>query len=227
MLKVKFFLGVALLFLVGMPSTASAVILIHEILADPPTGILGDANRDGIASSANDEFVELFNSSLGAVDISGWSINDAVRERHVFFGGTLIQPQSLLVVFGGGVPDLPGIPWQVASTGTLSLNNSNETVTLLGLHDELIDQVFFGSEGGNDQSLVRSPEAGKNLFIKHMLLDNAQDRRYSPGEFINPPIVAAAQPPATAAVPEPATIGYLTIGFISYYAVRRREKGVV
>ena len=49
-------LNLILLFAVLVPQ-ADAVIVISEILADPPAGAAGDANGDGVTSSNDDEFI--------------------------------------------------------------------------------------------------------------------------------------------------------------------------
>src|SRR3989344_5867995 len=103
-----------LFFTLCSTNSANAFILINEILADPA----GDANGDGIISTAQDEFIELLNSSDNPVDLSGWKLSDAIQIRHTFTLGTILSPHSFLVVFGGGSPVLPGINWKVASTGT-------------------------------------------------------------------------------------------------------------
>ena len=61
-----------------------AVVVINEFLADPPAGLAGDANRDGIRSASDDEFVELFNTGMADVDLSLWSLWDSTSLRHKF-----------------------------------------------------------------------------------------------------------------------------------------------
>jgi uncharacterized protein (TIGR03437 family) len=49
-------------------------VIINEILADPPDGIAGDANHDGVRDSSHDEFVELINTTARDLDISGYEL---------------------------------------------------------------------------------------------------------------------------------------------------------
>ena len=102
--------------------SAEALLLMTEILADPPAGVPADANGDGIVSATDDEFIEIFNPSLDAVDLSGWYLTDNIKTRHIFSSGFSLPGQGIVVVFGGGSPGLE-INWVLASTGTLSLNN--------------------------------------------------------------------------------------------------------
>lgn len=234
-------LGLAGLCVFVPQGQAQAFIVINEILADPPPGLLGDANADGVGSTTQDEFVEFFNPTTNVIDISGWSLSDAVRTRHIFTSGSIFLPQGILVVFGGGRPQLPDIDWFTASTGTLGLNNDTDIITLLNQNGEPMDQVTYGREAGQDQSVVRSPEGTGSIFVQHLSLVNANERRFSPGYFINPIVVTEPDvndPPGQDAqdgpvednnsqganpnVPEPATICYLALGLGSMLLRRRK-----
>lgn len=194
---------------------AQAFVFIHEFLADPASGLAGDANNDGIRHSYDDEFVELFNLSSDAVDISGWTLSDATAERYSFTADTWIQANSAFVVFGGGSPNLPGIDWQVASD-SLSLNNSGDTITLRDADGLLIDSYAYGSEAGNDQSITRNPEGARGGWIKHTDLSNSGGRLFSPGYLVN-------DVRQTSTVPEPATFVLMATGFFGM-AVRGRTR---
>ncbi len=165
-------------------SEALAFIAINEILADPPAGIAGDANGDGVGSSTQDEFVELLNFGANNEDLSGWYLNDAVKTRHVFPYGTVLAADQYLVVFGGGTPVLPGVNYQVASTGTLSLNNTTEEVFFYNNNGQLIDHVSYGAEGGKNQSLARYPEGSAAGFVLHSTIPEAQGKLFSPGRSV-------------------------------------------
>ncbi len=52
--------------------------VINEIHADPDGSLAGDANGDGTRSSSQDEFVEIVNRTGSDVDVSGWTLADAV-----------------------------------------------------------------------------------------------------------------------------------------------------
>jgi uncharacterized protein (TIGR03437 family) len=86
-------------------------VVINEILADPPDGIAGDANHDGIRDTADDEFIELVNSTTRDLDLSGFllltrsltSTTDTLRHR--FPPGATLPAGTALVIFGGGSPN--------------------------------------------------------------------------------------------------------------------------
>lgn len=209
--------------LLCLTARAEAFVFISEILADPPVGLSGDANNDGVTSSTGDEFVELFNNGGSAVDLSGWSLHDSINPRHVFPVNSILSADEILVIFGGGAPQLPGINWQVASSGGLSLNNSGDTVSLFDTDGQLVDQIVYGSEAGRDQSLARSPEGDGDQITQHLLLPDAAGRRFSPGFFVDPPVQTEIPDSGAAAVPEPATMLSLAAGLISLGRLRKGD----
>jgi hypothetical protein len=144
-------------------------LVINEILADPDA-TNGDANGDGTVSTSQDEFVEIVNNSNSAIDLSGYQIFDAVGVRHVFPNGTFIQPNDVIVVFGGGTPTgFDHLDVQTASAGFLGFNNGGDDVIIKDPSDITVTSVTYGSEGGDNQSLVRNPDV-TGSFVKHSTL---------------------------------------------------------
>jgi hypothetical protein len=137
-------------------------IVINEILADP-TGI--DANGDGTVDTQQDEFVELVNNEIFAVDITGYTLSDGNGVRHIF-GSVIIPAGGSVVVFAGGIPTgIQGIS-TIASTGSLSLNNTGDSVTLEDNSSNVVVSYTYGSEGNNDQSLGRNEDIFGS-FVQH------------------------------------------------------------
>ena len=162
----------------------SEVVVINEILADPPSGMAGDANGDGIRDSNHDEFVELLNIGLRPIKLSGWQLCDrGAKEgrRFTFPAGTWIGPGERVVLFGGGNPT--GAEAQVfADDGRIGggLSNSGDAVYLIDPTAlDTLARAAYGSEGGKDQSLVRHPE-GRGAFVQHGLFP-ANGAAFSPG----------------------------------------------
>jgi hypothetical protein len=198
---------------------AGAFVLINEVLADPPAGLAGDANKDGAGSAAQDEFIELFNGADEDIDVSGWYLSDALKPRHIFSAASRVPGRGFLVVFAGGAPFLPGVDWQVASSGALSLNNDGDGVSLFDRAGALVDQVSYGSEGGHDRSLVRWPEGAGDMLVLHSGLPEAGGRSYSPGTFVDGTKYSAHHTAsgATAAVPEMPEIYYVGLGLVAIF----------
>ena len=166
------------------PPDPTADWVINEIHADPDA-TAGDANGDGTVNTSQDEFVEIFNNTGAAADISGWTISDAVGVRHTFPAGTVVPDQCTVVVFGAGGPvgGFGGSEVQTSSSGQLGFNNSGDTVTL---NDGVVDvvAVSYGSEGGDNQSLTRDPDI-TGEFVKHAGATGSAGALYSPGTPID------------------------------------------
>jgi hypothetical protein len=174
----------------SVPFTVLSEIGINEYLADPPDGLAGDANGDGVRDSADDEFVEIMNRTDAPVDIGSFSISDADAQRFVFPAGTLIPAGEVAVVFGGGHPQggfgNAGANGLVFTAGGLSLNNTGDTITLKNSAAAAIESVTFGSsEGGANQSLNRNPDGGGITFAPHSTIPGSAGRLFSPGAQVN------------------------------------------
>ncbi|OGW97267.1 MAG: hypothetical protein A2Y04_01990 [Omnitrophica WOR_2 bacterium GWC2_45_7] len=209
---------------------ARAFVVINEILADPAAGLNGDANRDGVGSSSQDEFIELLNYGSNTVDLFQWTLSDATKIRHVFPSDTLLSPYQYLVVFSGGTPSLVSVQWQSASTGSLGLNNTADTITLKNGEATVIDQVVYGSLAGHDESIARYPEGSGTEFVRHSDLFGSEGNLFSPGKSVHGgPIdpgdnVTTSNLQATASVPEWPSLIYFGLGWCSLWAYTRKVK---
>ena len=158
-------------------------LVINELHADPDASIAGDANGDGTRDGSEDEFIELVNVSGADLDISGWTLSDAVDVRHTFPGGTVVSNNCSVVVFGGGTPTgtFGDAVVQVASTGFVGLNNSGDTVTVSNGGGDVVS-YSYGSEGGNNQSLTRDPDiTGPDPLVQHTSATGSGGALFSPG----------------------------------------------
>ena len=156
-------------------------IVINEFLADPAADAPGDANGDGIRDSSDDEFVELVNVSGADLDVSGWSISDAVQVRHTFPTGSIIPAGCSAVVFGGDTPtgSFGGAVVQIASTGSLGFNNGGDSIIIDDGASSTLAYVY-GSEGENDQSVTREPDI-TGTFVLHSEAAASGGTLFSPG----------------------------------------------
>ena len=173
-------------------------LVLNEVLFDPASDdsgttdvIEGDANGDGERSSSQDEFIEFFNNSNSALDISGYSVSDASLLRHTFPEATIIPAKGVLVLFGGGIPTGTfgnGIV-QTANVGNgtnsddfqLSLNNSGDIITVKNNADDIVLEYSSSATGishSENQSVTRSPDITGN-FALHM--DANASLSFSPG----------------------------------------------
>ena len=152
----------------GMSNTASATtsgatnpakVILNEILANEP------------GSTVASEFVELVNVGGTSIDISGWTIADAVGMRHTFAAGTTLAAGKPIVVFGAasGIP--AGTPYAVAcSTAALNLGNSGDTVTVKNASGTVVDTYTYASglAATDGVSMNRSPDtSATGGFVLH------------------------------------------------------------
>lgn len=170
-------------------------VVINELLADPPDGLNGDANHDGVRDTSDDEFVELVNSTAHDIDLSGYQLqsrsltatNDT--QRHRFAQGTRLFAGAAIVVFGGGSPNTSspvfgGSQIVKASTGGLSLVNGGGVVTLRKPNGEIVTSVAYGASlnlrGDQNQSLTRAPDITGELTL-HSTAPGSNKTLFSPG----------------------------------------------
>ncbi len=198
-----------------LPSSANALLVINEVLADPPA-ITGDANGDGVVSATQDEFVELVNTGSQPVSLAGWTLSDAIAVRHLFSATSVLPANEFFVVFGGGSPQ-GFIHTAIASTGGLSLNNSGDTVTLRNDHGQVIDALTYGAEGGMDVSLTRVPD-GAGSFVKHTTVSAAP---FSPGTTVGG---QSALMNTGVHTPEPSSLIIMGSGLLVLPRLRRRRR---
>jgi uncharacterized repeat protein (TIGR01451 family) len=172
-------------------------VVINEVLADPPDGLAGDANHDGVRDGTQDEFVELVNGTSGEViSLGGWTIRTRATgsttetTRFTFASGTSLPAGQAIVVFGGGSfnpsDTVFGCAQVVKATTTagLSLTNSGVTVLIRDASGNLITEFSYGGstgrDGDNNQSLTRSPDV-TGTFVQHTTAGGVNPRQYSPG----------------------------------------------
>jgi hypothetical protein len=133
------------------PPPGTARVIINEVLANEP------------GSNVAGEFVELLNVGTAAADLSGLSLGDAMATRHTFPAGTTLAAGRALVVTGA-----------TASTGTLSLNNGGDTVTLAA-GATVVDRVTYAASLGavDGVSMNRATDGAPTAaFVLHTTLSS-------------------------------------------------------
>jgi len=164
----------------GAPQAAFSSVVIDEILADPPAGIDGDANRDGERHTYHDEFVELFNANTQSVSLAGWKLGDDDTDPQRWFtfpADAVIPSNGRLLLFGGGTPTGFTLPVFV-DDGRIGngLTNGGDTVLLVDATGDTVD-IIFGENWKSDQSQARTPDG---TFAGHTSLSNPEIP-FSPG----------------------------------------------
>ncbi len=144
-------------------------LILVEFLADPPNGLIGDANGDGERNASQDEFLEFFNPTDAAIDLSGMTIYDADLLRHQIPYSTIIQPNQLFLVFGGGEikRTFDNTVVQKASSGRLSLTNIGDRIMLRDSLQNIMLLHDYEAEASANQSIVFCPIEKEAEFINH------------------------------------------------------------
>jgi len=145
----------------GSPTdTSNAAFTIGT--ATPAQVILNEILANEAGSNTAGEFVELVNVGGAAADISGWTISDATSTRHTFPAGTTLGAGKAIVVFASASAIPAGLTNAVgSSTGSLSLANGGDTVTLRNGSAAIVDQIAYSSSlsGTDGVSMNRNPDA--------------------------------------------------------------------
>jgi len=150
------------------------LVAINEVMPNP----------DGYDTDA--EYVELVALSDAPVDMSGWTLSDAVAVRHVFPEGATLLPNQAVVIYSGGVhDDVPNAI--VASSGALGLNNTGDKLVLAHPDGTVADAVVWTS-CDSGMALNRIVDAGPvaELVPHAQLGGNASPGFTATGHFWTP-----------------------------------------
>ncbi|MGA1397624.1 MAG: lamin tail domain-containing protein [Schleiferiaceae bacterium] len=167
---------------------AGPSVVINEVLYDPSnSGLLGDANGDGVYVQDEDEFVEFINTGSQPLDVSGWKVYDASAlssgtPRHVFPAGSVIPSGKALVLFGGGTPtgSFGGAVVQTTTTGAMNLNNAGDVMTVTDAQDSVMLTFDVTPYSDNpNESYTRSPDI-TGEFVQHSTVGSGT-LLFSPG----------------------------------------------
>ncbi|MCO6400316.1 MAG: DUF11 domain-containing protein [Verrucomicrobia bacterium] len=134
-------------------------LLITEVFADP-TNAVEEAY----------EWIELFNPLAAAVDMTGWSIRDALPGQVDALPSFVIQPGEFVIIaastnaFAAEHPGYTGRVFQVAD-GTLGsgLNNFADGVFLLNPSSTAVDAVSYGGSAAAFSPAVPVPPQGQSI----------------------------------------------------------------
>ena len=220
----KFFLTLLLIFPTFVANADDvSVITINELLIDPTVGSGGfDTDGDG-AFESEDEFIELFNSSSSAVDISGWQLyvgSGGTQElRHTFGAGSTVASGGFFTV----VAEYSGTPpsgFVQSDDGSNFLGNGGDNIALFDPSSSLFSSYVYN--GDPDLGALGLP-AGATLFGNVIDLGDDEDgfsiAANRDGSFN---YGVAAPTPGASNVPEPNTA--LVIATLSGLAFIRRRR---
>lgn len=162
--------------------------IFNEVLYDPPSGSDGDANNDGTRDANGDEFIEIYHPGPGSIDLTGFTISDADNLRHTFPSGTIMPPNSVLVLFGSGNPtgDFGGAIVQTASEGMINMNNAGDLVTMANPDGNAVITFDIEPLSNNpNESYTRFPDLTGDFVQHDQDIPEANGALFSPGTKID------------------------------------------
>ena len=202
---------VAILASFAVPANGHAAVVINEISYH----ILNSSVPAG-EDPERLEFIELYNTGPGAVDLSGWSFSQGVT--YTFPPATSLAAGQYLVVaadpaalaqWGQTIPG--GVRVVQWTSGANSLDNAGETITLLNATLAVVDTVTFddaglwpGAADGRGPTLELINPTYDNtypLVWKASLATNGTPGQTN-GRFTEGPAVLWDDPPRTSVVPD-------------------------
>jgi hypothetical protein len=148
---------------------ATTLLLAAALAPQTPTNAPVVINEFSYDDSSTDdyEFVELYNRSAAAIDISGWTLQSfdetGAYGTTVIPVGTTLQPGDFWVI---GMPAVPNLD---QGLGTHVLDNGNETITLFDVSMNPQDSVTY--EAWYNTHTSPNPE-GQALFDNNTMIEN-------------------------------------------------------
>ena len=186
-------------------------------------------------SGVNEEFVELYNPTAAAIDVSGWKIQYASAagltwsDKQVFPGGTVISSHHFLLY--GGTLVVPMPDFAVASVG---LGNSGGHVRLVDAALNVVDKVGWLTAASPEGSAInplhpRGASYERKAFVTSTepdmasggvdyLMGNSWDSNNNLADFVIHMLPATSNPQNSGSLEEPVPAGNLppVIGAVTY-----------
>ncbi|NES42014.1 choice-of-anchor E domain-containing protein [Moorena sp. SIO2C4] len=165
-----------------VPKEPSASIVPEEASPEAGNIVINEVlyAQTGSSAEANDEFIELYNSSDNAVDISNWKLadsnlifnstdntgnitGDAANPAYIFPNNTTLQPGEYAVIWiGNNTSDhqAPDAAFQDWLGKAAKLNNAGEDIWLYDEEFKIVDYIAYGS----NNAINTPPSAELNLW---------------------------------------------------------------
>ncbi|MEY3397556.1 MAG: hypothetical protein RL220_150, partial [Bacteroidota bacterium] len=171
-------------------------IIINEIHYNPCT-----AQGDDLLY----EFIEFYNASGSAVDLTGYTVSNAIV--HTFNGVTIGAGEY--IILAKNAASYTGFGYQVIQWNSGDLNNTSETIVLNHPASLIVDQVTYGDVA----PYPTQPDGGcPSLELIATNLDNSIPANWQASYVANgTPGAANSSPP----IPTPATIVEIQTGIVA------------
>ncbi len=143
-------------FKTGITEYFNSEVVINEIMASNNSSV---ADQDG----EYDDWIELFNNSSSAIDLSGWYLSDdnSLVEKWIFPDGTVINGNDYLIIWADKDEAQAGLH------ASFKLSASGESLYLLNPQMSIGQEVTFGQQQ-TDLAYARIPNGtGDFVFQAH------------------------------------------------------------
>ena len=162
----------------GIFSPVRAEYEFYTLNATTPTSSVLMNEIYARGTVAEPDWVELYNSSTAAIDISGYKIYDAggygaTKPKKLFPAGSIIAPSGFLVIV---VDD--------TATSGFGLSNSGEKVWLENASGIVIDTITYAAHTAV-QSYGRIPNGGPTWQLLNTITKNASNTNVIPLTLLN------------------------------------------
>lgn len=119
---------------------ASSCLQINSVLANQAN----DNDGDGVVDFC-DEFITITNPGNMPLDISGFTISDAVALRHIFPAGTILAPGQILTVFNSNLSEVPNC------AGGGVWNNGGDDIVITDANGVGVDMETYGGSTAGEE----------------------------------------------------------------------------
>ncbi|QQR82373.1 lamin tail domain-containing protein [Candidatus Campbellbacteria bacterium] len=184
-----------------LPAVAHAQITINEIA------------WMGTSASANDEWIELYNSGSDSVALSGWFLKASDGDPAIALTGD-IPAGGYFLLERSDDESVPGVPAGVIYTG--ALGNAGETLTLFDTGGVVIDSVIGGTNWslGGDNVIKNTPQRqADNSWITGIptpgVQNSTQPIQIGGGTVLGSSTSTSATSTASSTTKKPTVVGYV------------------
>jgi len=158
---------------VVLATIAGSALVTSPAFADPGGVVISEINYHAASDLDTDDWFELTNTSSSAIDVSNWTIADAVTAT--FPAGSVIPAHGFFVVAADAArfQATNGVAANAVYAAATKLKNSTGIITLKDAASATVDTVTYSDAGL--PGWPASPDGtGPTLELRDLLSDNTQ-----------------------------------------------------
>ena len=184
----------------------------------------------GTTTSANNEWIELYNATDAPIDVTGWTIKALDGSPNITLKGTIPAHRFFMLER----TDDESAPTLADQIYTGSLNNDGERLQLFDANNALIDEISGWTAGDNETKITMARDQNNNWV--YGVIDgtpNAQNKFFEPPQT-NTPNKTTPQTEQDSVSNVPIWLGvlivFVVVGFVVIFVLphthpQRHEEG--